>query len=256
MATAEEMGDPRTWETARALGKQLNFPVGPYDPRVPTPDEMNAVLPYLLNRATTFYEPKYFCANAELALANLLGVTVPRQGFPKQDGFSRHGYDWEGFNRRGLDMNGYNREGYDSNGFNKEGYNKAGLDYYGFDKEGYNAKGVDRSGHTREEAVQVLVGKWSPEFAAAIAAHVAELQVQQPAGDDVIDTPEVPKKVAKKAAVKKAAPAKAAVKKAAPAKAPGPKKVTVRAAKKAAPAAPRNPLTEVAPRRRDHILFA
>lgn len=208
---AETMGDPSTWDVARELGKQLIIPVGPYEPRVPTADEMNAVLPYLLDRATTFYEPRYFCENAELALANLLGMNVPRQGFPKKDGFSRHGYDWEGFNRDGLDLDGYNRQGLDRRGFNKDGFDKDGYNYYGYDKDGFNKKGRDQDGHTREERIAAQVNGWSDEFAAAIAAQVAQLQAETPTGSAPVKKATKRAPAAKKAAPRKKAPAKPAL---------------------------------------------
>lgn len=169
---AESMGDPGTWETARELAKHLVIPVGPYTPRVPTPEEFNAVLPYILNRATTFYEPQYFCERAELALAHLLGMNVPRQGFPKADGYSRHGYDWEGYSRRGYDRDGYDREGYDADGYNRDGYNRENFDRYGFDRDGFNRTGCDRSGQTREAAIEELVRSWSDHYAAVIEAEL------------------------------------------------------------------------------------
>lgn len=196
-----DAGDPGTWETARELGKQLAFPVGPYKPRVPTADEMNAVLPYLMDRATRHYESAYYCTNAEVAFAHLLGVNVPRQGFPRSDGYSRHNLDWEGYDKNGYDADGRNREGYNRYGFNREGYNKEGYDQYGFDREGFNKKGLDQNGLTRDEGVAKQVAGWSEEYAAAIAAYVAQLQAQQPPAEAVVEEPK--KAPAKKVTAKK-----------------------------------------------------
>jgi hypothetical protein len=205
-------GDPGTWEAARELGKQLNFPVGPYEARVPTADEMNAVLPYLMDRAARHYEDKYYCENAEIALAHLLGINVPRQGFPRSDGFSRHNVDWAGFSREGYDRDGYDREGYDRYGFDRERYNKEGYNRDGFDRDGFNKKGRDWYGNTREEKVAAEVGGWSDEFAAAIVAHLAQ------AGVELMPPPVIPvvaKKVVNRAAGQKEAVMRAAVKRAA-----------------------------------------
>lgn len=200
------VGDPGTWEAARELGKQLNFPVGPYEPRVPTAEEMNAVLPYLLNRATRHYEDKYYCVNAEVALADLLGVNVPRQGFPRSDGYSRHGLDWNGFTKDGRDLDGYDREGYNRNGYDRRGYNRDGYNNYGYDHEGFNARGIDLNGSTREQVAAALVAGWSDDFAAAIAAHVAQLKAKEP----VVVEEVAPKKAAKRAPAKAAPKKKAA----------------------------------------------
>jgi hypothetical protein len=193
------VGDPGTWEVARALGKQLIIPVGPYEPRVPTAEEMNAVLPYLINRATRHYEREYYCENAEVALAHLLGMNVPRQGFPRSDGYSRHNLDWEGYDKDGLDSAGRDREGFNRYGFNREGYNREGYDQYGYDKDGYDKDGRDRDGQTRDEALATLVGTWSPEFAAIIAE---QINARMPAEKK---TPA--KRAPRKAAAKKAATA-------------------------------------------------
>lgn len=196
------VGDPGTWETARALGKQLNFPVGPYEARVPTAEEMNAVLPYILDRATRHYEREYYCENAEVALAHLLGVNVPRQGFPRSDGFSRHNLDWNGFSRDGFDREGFNREGFNRNGYDRSGFDKDGYNRDGYDRDGFNRKGVDWYGKTREKLVAELVEGWSDEMAAAVAAHMIQQGVE-------LVAPEPPKKAVKKAAKKAVAPKKA-----------------------------------------------
>jgi hypothetical protein len=191
------VGDPGTWEAARELGKQLTIPVGPYEPRIPTADEMNAVFLYLLDRATRHYEKQYYCDNAEVAFAHLFGMNVPRQGFPRSDGFSRHGFDWNGYNVAGFDANGYNREGFNKYGLDKEGYNKDGYNDYGYDREGFNIRGTDQNGRTREEYITDLVTGWSDDFAAAIAAHVAQLKANEP-----VVKPTVAKKATKRAPIK------------------------------------------------------
>jgi hypothetical protein len=178
---------------------------------------MNAVLPYILDRATRHYEREYYCQNAEVALAHLLGVNVPRQGFPRSDGFSRHNLDWDGYGKDGLDARGFNREGFNRDGLNKDGYNKDGFDRHGYNKDGFDKNGRDHQGHTAEEKVAALVSDWSDDFAAAIAEHVAKLTQVEEA------------KPAKKAPAKKAATAKKGV----PTKKAPAKKVA--AAKKAAP---------------------
>lgn len=167
---SEEHDDPDTWRVARDLAKHLVIPVGPYDPRVPTPEEFNAVLPYLINRAAKFYRERYFCENAELTLAHLLGMNVPSQGFPEADGYSRKGYDWAGYTRDGFDANGYNREGFDRKGFDKKGRNAEGFDRYGYDVDGFNKDGINMNGKTRKEHIELLVSKWSDEFSALVAA--------------------------------------------------------------------------------------
>jgi hypothetical protein len=199
------VGDPGTWEAARELGKQLIIPVGPYEARVPTPEEFNAVVPYIINRSMRFCALRGNCGEAELNLAHVLGINVPRQGFPLSDGYSRGGYDWEGFNRDGQGMDGFNRDGYNYNGYDRNGFNKAGRDAYG---------------QTREQKVAADVAKWSDAYASLVAVHVAQLYIPEPAV-------EAPKKVTKKAATKKdtaKTPKKAAARKAVP------RKVVVRAA--------------------------
>lgn len=224
---AEVAGNPGTWETARELGKQLKFPVGPYEARVPTADEMNAVLPYFMDRMSRFVTDKYFCENAELTFAHILGINVPAFGFPDSSGYNhntRHtrgyGRDWEGYDQHGYDQQGYNREGFDRNGCDKSGYNKDGYDRTGYDRDGFDKLGRDYNGRTREEHIQAIVNDWSDEFAAAIQAEVAKLL------PPVEPEPVKPvKKAAKKAAPKVAAdrpnatrkaPAKRAAKKAVP----------------------------------------
>lgn len=198
---ADVEGNPGTWEVARELGKQLNIPVGPYEARVPTAAEMNAVLPYIMDRVARFAADKYFCENAEITLAHVLGINTPREGFPDSTGFCyRTGRDYEGYDRNGRDRNGYDRDGYDGNGRDREGYNRDGYDREGYDREGYDQRGRDYDGRTREEAVAALVGGWSDDFAAVIAAHVAKLQqpvAEQPAAKQ----PAARKFVAKKVAI-------------------------------------------------------
>lgn len=175
---ADVQGDRNTWDTARELGKKLNFPVGPYEARVPTADEMNAVLPYIMDRMARFAADKYFCENAEITFAHVLGINVPRQGFPDSSGYNyKSGLDWEGYTKDGYNREGYNREGYDYNGFDKAGYNKDGFDRRGFDREGYNSEGRDRNGRTREEGALDLINGWSKEHLAAIKAQLTEMGV-------------------------------------------------------------------------------
>jgi hypothetical protein len=224
-------GDPGTWETARELGKQLTFPVGPYEARVPTADEMNAVLPYFMDRMSRFVTDKYFCDNAELTFAHILGINVPRFGFPDSSGFNnngRHsngyGRDWEGFDKNGLDHLGYNKEGRDQRGYDKEGFGEDGYNLYGRDREGFDKKGRDPDGRTRAEQVDTLIGTWSDDFAAAIAAHVAERLTTEP------PAPTPAEKATKKAATaKKATPKKVAARKAVPAKRAAISKTVVKA---------------------------
>lgn len=222
-------GNPGTWEAARELGKQLTFPVGPYEARVPTADEMNAVLPYIMDRMSRFVTDKYYCENAEVTLAHILGINVPRFGFPDSSGYNNnarnhngYGRDWEGFDRNGLDVNGRNREGRDRNGYDKDGLDKDGYNYYGRDKEGFDRKGRNQAGHTRDEAIQALVIGWSDDFAVAIAIAVAQLK----AADETVTVVEAVVTPAKKAA--KAAPAKktaTTAKKGVPTKKAPPRKV-------------------------------
>ena len=186
-----------TWDAARELGKQLNFPVGPYDPRVPTADEMNAVLPYIINRMAQFAADKYFCENAELTMAHVLGINTPRNGFPTADGYNpRTGRDWEGYNREGWDENGYNREGYDHRG----------LDRHGFNKEGRN-----RNGKTREEMAKQEIAGWSDEHIAAVRAQLIQMKLIDPSLDaatndtmTVVAAEETTAEAPKKAPVKRA----------------------------------------------------
>lgn len=222
---AETAGGPGTWETARELGKQLKFPVGPYEPRVPTADEMNAILPYLMDRISRFITDKYFCENAELTFAHALGINVPAYGFPDSSGYnhnSRHtrgyGRDWEGYDEAGYNQQGFNREGLDRYGCDKEGYDKDGYDRSGYDRLGFNRDGRDYNGRTREEGIKQLVDGWSDEFAEAVFAEVAKLNLPEP------EPPKPAKKAAKKAAARAAdrphatrkAPVKKATKKAVP----------------------------------------
>jgi hypothetical protein len=202
---------------------------------------MNAVLPYLMDRMSRFIVDKYYCENAEIAFSHVLGINVPRFGFPDSSGYNNnarnptgYGRDWEGYDRRGYDINGFKRDGFNDRGFNKDGFNKDGYDRFGHDKDGFNKDGRDVNGHTREEHVATLVTGWSLEFAAAIAVHVAQRAAAEPAVEPVAAKP------VKKAAAKKAAPVK---------KAP---------AKKVAPAAmvagEFNPFVDVVPRRRHYDL--
>lgn len=193
------VGDPGTWEVARELGKQLNIPVGPYEARVPTPEELNAVFLYILNRSMRFCASRGNCGEAELNFAHVFGINVPRQGFPTSEGWSRSGYDWTGYDRNGWHFEGYDREGYNRDGYDRTGFNKAGRNFYG---------------QTREQQVTADVAKWSDAYAALVAAHVARVYTPEPAV-------ETPKKTAKKAAAKKDAaktPKKAAARKAVPRK--------------------------------------
>lgn len=236
-------GDPGTWRTARELGKELSFPVGPYEARVPTAEEMNVVLPYIMDRMARFARDKYFCENAEITFAHILGINVPRFGFPDSSGFNpKTGRDWEGRDRDGLDTNGLNREGFNRYGYDRDGFNKDGYNQDGFDKEGFNKEGLDWYGNSREQKIINQVTGWSDDFAAVIAAHVLQLKAAEPVVEPVVT--ETPKKAA---ARKTAATAKKGVptKKAAP-------KVTVAKKAAAAAAAPKNPFAEVAPRRRTH----
>lgn len=202
---ADVQGDRNTWETARELGKQLKFPVGPYEARVPTADEMNAVLPYLMDRMARFAADKYFCENAEITFAHVLGINVPRQGFPDSSGFNyKSGLDWEGYNRDGFDRNGYNREGFDYRGFNKEGYNKDGFDVRGFDRDGFNKDGRDRNGLTREEGAQKLVEDWSKEQLDAMRNQLASMGLFEAVSDSAKKAAEEIKAAAPKKATRKA----------------------------------------------------
>jgi hypothetical protein len=206
------VGDPGTWEAARELGKQLIIPVGPYEARVPTPEELNTVFLYLMNRSMRFCAVRGNCGEAELNFAHVFGINVPRQGFPTSEGWSRSGHDWNGFDRNGWHYDGFNREGYSRDGYDRTGFNKAGRDY---------------CGQTREQKVAAEIAKWSDAYAALVAAHVAQLYTPEPAV-------EAPKKATKKAATKKDAaktPKKAAARKAVPRKV---------AAKAVAPAAEEN----------------
>lgn len=204
---ADVQGDRNTWDTARELGKQLKFPVGPYEARVPTADEMNAVLPYLMDRMARFAADKYFCENAEITFSHVLGINVPRQGFPDSSGYNyKSGLDWEGYNR-----DGYDREGYDRKGFDRRG----------FGKDGYNAEGRDRNGHTREEAALALINGWSKQQLAAMKSQLTEmgllLQSVSDAAKDADASVEATVTAVKKAA--RATRVKAAPKTAAPKKA-------------------------------------
>lgn len=218
---ADVQGDRNTWEAARELGKQLKFPVGPYEARVPTADEMNAVLPYLMDRMARFAADKYFCENAEITFSHVLGINVPRQGFPDSSGYNyKSGLDWEGYNRDGYDREGYNREGLDYRGFDRNGYNKDGFDRRGYDKDGYNVEGRDHNGHTREEAAVALVNGWSKQHLAAMKSQLTEMgllfESVSDAAKDVAASTEAATAAVKKAT--RATKAKAAPKTAAPKK--------------------------------------
>jgi hypothetical protein len=219
-------GDPRSWEKARELGKQLALPTGPYEARVPTADEMNAVLPYIMDRMARFAREKYFCENAEITFAHILGINAPRYGFPDSSGYNaKSGRNIEGFNRDGYDPNGFNKDGLDRYGFNRDGYDKNGYNRDGFDKYGFNAAGRDYYGNTREQLVTKEVTGWSDEFAAAIAAHLAQLEAaKEPPAEVMEAVAEAPtKKTARQTPPKKTAAGakKGTVKKAVPAKAGG-----------------------------------
>lgn len=216
-----------TWDAARELGKSLQFPVGPYEARVPTPAEMNAVLPYIVDRAARFFADKYYCENAEVTLSHVLGINVPRQGFPTSDGYSRHGLDWGGYSKDGYDRDGYDRNGFSRYNLDREGYDRNGYDRNGYDRAGFNARGRDYNNRTREEGVKLLVEGWSDNFAAVMAAHLAALNAP-------VEEAAAPAKATKRAVKKAAAPAKKAAtpKKAAAKKVP-PKKVPAPAVKAA-----------------------
>lgn len=227
---ADVKGDPGTWEIARALGRELDFPVGPYEARVPTANEMNAVLPYIVDRFARFAAGKYFCENAEITLAHVLGITVPRQGFPDSSGYNpKTGLDWLGFNKDGFDQNGCDRTGFNRYGRDKDGFDREGYNQDGFDREGYNRKGTDWYGTSREAKVTAEVAGWTDMYAAAIAAHIATLNVE---------APPPAKAPTKKAATKKTAtPKKAVLKKAVPVvKKPAPKKLVTAGGRRVAAA--------------------
>lgn len=203
---ADVTGDRNTWDAARELGKQLKIPVGPYEPRVPTADEMNAVLPYILDRMAKFAADKYYCENAELTMAHVLGINTPRQGFPTADGFNpRTGLDWEGYNRDGFDAGGFNRQGFNRRGFNREGRDAEGYNLYGYDQHGFDRNGRDDRGRTREEVAVEQVTQWSPQHLAAIRAKLIELGLDAPAPKVEAEAADVIK-LTKKTATQKAKP--------------------------------------------------
>lgn len=166
-----------TQQTAAAFyAKDAESPT--YDAPRPTQEQLNAVLPWLVDKTITWAQKHRHCDTVSHALGTIIDPDGQwdRNSFYSAAGYDCYGMDRQGFNAEGYDKNGRDKDGRDSEGYDRYGFNADGFDYRGRDKDGFNAQGFDRNGKTRADAIAELVGGWSPAHLQAMAAKLAERQ--------------------------------------------------------------------------------
>lgn len=171
---------PMNTRTKKLLDFMLNAPDDKYEAPRPTDEQLAAVLPWLVDQTVTWGRNNGYGSTAVSFLSQLIaGRYSGDERFFDANGIDCSGYDREGFNADGFNrLTGLDRDGYNSRGFDPEGYDREGYDRYTYDRDGFNRDGRDRYGNTREEAVAKLVGAWSKEHLAAVAAKLAERQAK------------------------------------------------------------------------------
>jgi hypothetical protein len=165
----------------KLLSFMLAAPDGKYEVTKPTDEQLAVVLPWLTDQIVTWAKDYGHCSTVNEALGHIVGAGryTGDERFFNAAGFDCEDYDREGYNRDGYNRaTGRDRDGYDTRGYNQEGYNKDGYNRYNFDRDGFNAAGLDQYGNTRVEAVAKLVGGWTKEHLAAVAAKLAERQTK------------------------------------------------------------------------------
>ena len=153
-------------------------PDGKYEVTKPTTEQINAVLPWLVDAAVTTAKTSGYCAYFNDAFPKVFSKLLDKNdpAFPRRfynaDGFDCQGRDRDGFDKDGY-KNGYNRDGFDVTGFDQHGYNADGYNHRGYSREGFNRDGLDRYGRSREQVAADLVKGWSPEHVATVRAKLA-----------------------------------------------------------------------------------
>jgi hypothetical protein len=167
----------------------LEAPEGKYTAVKPTDEQLEAVLPFIIDKTVRWAQVNGHCSVVSAGLINLIedGRWDGAVTLFSADGRDCYGYDRAGFNTEGYDANGRDKDGYNLYGRNRDGYDKAGYDRNGYDKAGFNADGANRHGKTREQVAAELVKGWTPEYLALVAAKLAERQAAAAAASVVTE---------------------------------------------------------------------
>lgn len=139
---------------------QVTLPTEAYTPVQPTPEQLQAILPWVLDRTVRHGRDSRYCTAYEQAFAEVFAITRPDNGFLDSAGFSCDGRDAQGFDPQGRDRNGRDRDGYDRDGYDADGFNRKGKHYYGDD---------------RATVVKGAISKMSPAQRAEYVAQLAAL---------------------------------------------------------------------------------
>lgn len=149
---------------------QVTLPTEAYTPLQPTAEQLQAVLPWVLDRTVRHGRDSRYCSAYETAFAEIFGITRPENGFLDSAGLNCDGRDAQGFDAQGRDRRGYDRNGYDRDGYDCDGFNRRGKHIYGDD---------------RTTVVKDAVSKMSPahraEYIAQLTALAAEADTAAPA---------------------------------------------------------------------------
>jgi hypothetical protein len=149
---------------------QVTLPTEAYAPEPPTADQLQAILPWVLDRTVRHGRDSRYCAAYEVAFAEVFAITRPENGFIDSDGLSCDGRDAQGFDAQGRDRNGRDRDGYDRDGYDADGFNRKGKHFYG---------------HDRTTMVKNALSKMGPaqraEYAAQLTALLADSDAAAPA---------------------------------------------------------------------------
>lgn len=143
---------------------QVTLPTEAYTPEQPTAEQLQAVLPWLLDRAVRHGRGSRYCSAYEEAFAEVFAITRPDNGFLDSTGFSCDGRDAQGFDPQGRDRNGRDRNGYDRDGYDADGFNSKGKHYYGDD---------------RPTSVKNALAKMTPKHRAEYIVQLAALQAAE-----------------------------------------------------------------------------
>lgn len=166
-----------TTRTTNLLAFMTDAPDGRYEVVKPTDEQLAAILPWLIDTTIMWSRRNGYCSTVNDSFQEILGSfggETDVERFVASDGRDCEGYDKDGYNEDGYNERGYDREGFNEQGFNRNGHDREGYDRRGYDKDGYNRNGLNRNGETREQAIAKLVGGWSKEHLAAVAASLAK----------------------------------------------------------------------------------